>query len=144
MFYFLSQFPFDLIRMLEHIVDGTELIDQFSGCFLSDTGTAREIVCRVAHQCEEVDYLSGSGYAVFRFHLLFTERLVAAAMPGAVHMDIGPDQLAVVFVGSEHKSIDSIGTEPGGYRADDIVCLETVCLQDRDVHGFENLLDDGN
>ena len=130
--------------MPEQVVDGAELVDQFSSCFLSDTRTAWEIVCRVTHQCQKVDYLGWGRNAILRFHFFFTQRLIAASMTWTEHKDPRPNQLPVVFVWGKHESIDSIGTEPGGNGSDDIIGFEAVYLQNRDAHRLENLLDDGN
>lgn len=57
--------------------------------------------------------------------------------------DIVADQLTVVLVRCEHVGLDAGGSSLGGERADYVVRLEAVCLQHGNVHGSNDILDDG-
>ena len=57
--------------------------------------------------------------------------------------DVVAYQLTVVLVRCEHISLDAGGSSLGGKRADYVVRLEAVCLQHGNVHGSNDILDDG-
>ena len=65
-------------------------------------------------------------------------------MTGAVDEHVLADELSVVFVGREHIGGYALGTCLGGQGANDIVGLETVDLQHRNVHGVQDVFDDGH
>ena len=56
------------------------------------------------------------------------------------HKDVWRDELSIVFVGREHISFHTCFSGFRGERADDVVGLKAVGLQDGDVHGLEDLL----
>ena len=65
-------------------------------------------------------------------------------MPGFVHHDIVADQLAIVFIGSEHESLHSRLSGFCSEGTDDVVGLKAVGLVDRYAKRLENVLDPGH
>ena len=54
-------------------------------------------------------------------------------MSWTVHEHIGADELSIVLVGCEHVGSNALAAGLGRQCTYDIVGLESICLQDRDV-----------
>ena len=62
----------DLFPMIERVFNRAELFDQLHSAFRADAGCARNIVNRIAHQAEQINYLCGR-----HAELIFNPGLVA-------------------------------------------------------------------
>ena len=65
-------------------------------------------------------------------------------MTGAIDFHMVTHQLTIVLIRCQHICIDSIGTCLSGECADDIVCLESIDLEDRYSIGLKQVFDDRN
>ena len=128
--------------MFQESFDTTKLVDEFHGSLFADTRTAREVVSTVTHERQDVDDLLGLTDAILGFYLFLTNHLIVSALLRTVHIDIRADKLAVVFIGCEHIGLIAGLACLGGNGADDIIGLEAFSLKDRNMVGFQNLLDD--
>ena len=143
-FYFFLQFSLDFIDAVDEFIHTTELVDEFHGGLLTYTGAAREIVSRVAHECQEVDDLKwGRDVILFRY-LLWSHYFIASSVAWTIDVDVVADQLSVVFIGGEHIGFDADGISFFSQSTDNVVCLVAVNLNDGYVVGFQNILDDGD
>ena len=141
-FHFLAHLPFELVGVLQEVIDTSELVDEFYGGLLTDTGASGEVVGAVSHQGEQVNDLCRGGDAVLLFYFLLTDDVVSATMTGTVHIYIRLYELTVVLVRCEHKSVDSIGSGLCRHCADDIISLIAVDLQHRYPVSFEDIFYD--
>ena len=76
---------------------------------------------------------------LFRSHLFKPSGVL-----GAVHVHTFGDELAVVLIRRSHQHLKPLLLRQGGYRADHIVRLKTRTLQAGDMHGVEQVFDDGH
>ena len=120
----------------EELLDGSKLVDEFDGCLLTNSWASGKIVCRVAHQCQQVDDSLGGRDTIFGLHLFWPHHLVASAVTGSVDEDVLIDQLAIVFIRCQHIGLDILLPGFGCQGADDIVGLETIDLKDGNIPGF--------
>ena len=132
---------FELVGGGEQVVDAAKLVYQFHGGLFAHAGTARNVVGRVAHESEQVDHLFRFGNSVFRSHLLFAPNVVARATEtGTIHIDVGSDELPIVFVGGEHVGLYASQTSLCGQRTNHVVGLKAVGLKHRYAEGVEYVL----
>ena len=134
-----------LVRALKQFIHRVEVGDEFRGRLLAHTRTAREVVGRVAHQCQQVDDLEWGGDAIFLAHLCWAHHLVATTMARTIDLHFLSDQLPIVLVGRQHKrlySFDGIGLFC--QCTHHIVGLVAIHLQHRYAIGSQQFLDDGN
>ena len=130
--------------MGQQILDAAKVGDEFHGGLLTHAGAARYVVGTVAHEAQNVDDLLGRVDAVFGLYLVGAQYLEVAAELGAIHEDVGRYQLSVVLVGGHHVGIEILLLGQFGQGAYHVVGLEAGHLDDGDVVGLDNLLDDGH
>ena len=65
-------------------------------------------------------------------------------MARSVHKHVRLDELSIVLVGCEHIGFNLFFACFGGQSANDVICFKPLHLQDGDVHGLKNLLNDGH
>ena len=140
--HFFLQCTFDLIRAHEHLVDVAELGEQFHGRLLAHARTAREVVGRVAHECQQVDHLSGALQTILGRYLVGTHRLVTTAMAGPELIHMTAHQLAIVLVGGEHIGVNTDGIGLFCQCTNHVVGFEAIGLEDGDAHGAQDIFDD--
>ena len=128
--------------MIEQVLDASELRHQLLSGFLSHTGTAGDIVRRVAHQPQYVYHLCGRFDGELGFYLFDAHHFKPSRMSGPIHKDVFAHQLPIVFVGSHHIGGDSASSRFGGERAYHIVRLVSRHFEDRNAIGTDNLFDE--
>ena len=137
-----AQLAFNLGSRGEHVVDAAEFAYELGGGLRTHAGASREVVGRIAHQRQEVDDLSRGVEFVLGAHLVGAHSFVSAAVTWPEYEHVVAHQLAIVLVGREHIGRDAGSSSLGCERTDDIVSLETVHLQHRDVHSLNDALYD--
>ena len=118
--------PFQFVGTLQKLIYAAKLVDQFHGRLLPYPGTSREIVGRVAHECQQVYHLLGCADTIFLFYLFGTDDVVASTVFGFVHAHMVAHQLSVVLVGCHHIGVKLRLTgfrSKGSYH---IICLKSV------------------
>ena len=143
-FHLLPHFSFELVGVGEELFTRSEFIDQLHGRLLSHAGATGIVVGRVTHEGQQVDDLVRRVDTILLFDLTLADYVVTTPMARLEHKDVWCDELPIVFVGSEHIGLHTGLPSFGSQRADDVVSLKAVGLQDGDVHGLQNLLDIGH
>ena len=139
-----AQGTFDLIGVREQVIDRAELLQQFDGGLLPHSGTTRDVVGGIAHERQQVDDLTLVAQSVLLADLFRSHLFKPSGVLGAVHVHTFGDELAVVLVRRSHQHLKALLFRQGSYRADDIVRLKTRTLQACDMHGVEQVFDDGH
>lgn len=138
-------FAFEFVGRGEEVFDGTEFLDEFGGGFFANAGDAGDVVDGVSHEGEDVDDLGGAFDAPFGADFGWAEDFdVGALAAGFVDFDVVGDELAEVFVWSDHEGLHLEGVGFFGEDADDVVGFEAVLGEDGDAHGVEEALDLGD
>jgi hypothetical protein len=115
-------FAFEFVGGGEEVFDGAEFLDEFGGGFFADAGDAGDVVNGVAHEREDIDDLSGAFNAPFGADFDGAEDFdVTALAAGFVDFDVVGDELAKVFVGSDHEGFHAEGVGFFGEDADDVI-----------------------
>ena len=127
--------------MLQQVLDGAVLLDEFFGRLGAHTGASGDVVGGVAHQSQNVDELRRRLDAVFGIDLLDAHNLILA---GIENLDVGCHQLSEVLVSSDHIGEESLLFGLMRNCADDVVGLEAFHFIDGDAVGFEDALDVGD
>ena len=116
----------DLFRMVEHGLDGAELLDQAEGAFRSDTGHAGDIVGGVPHEAEDFHHLV-RGDAEALAHSLY---IVDGLLHRVDHDDMVADQLHQVLVPGNDHDLEAFRGKAPGQGADDIVGFGALLIDD--------------
>ena len=127
-FYFFAQLAFDLIGVFEKVVDASELVNEFHGSLLTDTGTPWEVVGRVAHQRQQVNNLICRGDTIFLANFLWTHFFIAAPVTWTELINVLAHQLTIVLVGGEHIGLNTQNARFHRKCTDDIISFEAVDL----------------
>ena len=143
-FHFLAKLAFDFWRAGQQLIDAAKFINEFGGCFLTNSWTAREVVGRVAHQGQQVNDGHGGGDIVFLAYLFGAQCFIATSVSGTIDENIVANQLSVVLIGCEHIGFYTDGTCFSCYGSDDVISLEAIHLQDGNAICFQQIFDDGN
>ena len=131
--------------MVEHVLHRSPLRDESGGSLLADTGTAGDIIGDIALESQKVDDLRRGCDAVAVAYLLRSAHLEVASLEGGtVHQSVLGDELAVILVRGHHVGGHALGLGPAGKRADDVVGLEALDLDDLDAPGPDDVLDKGD
>ena len=134
---------FQLVCILQEIVNGTKFLNEFCSSLFTHAWTTRNVVGSIAHESEQVDDLTGVLYTIFFAHFLLSQKLeILGFGVGLVHPHVRPHELPIILVGRHHENADFIGRKPPCQGTNYVVCLEFGNLNDRDVVGLENFLDD--
>ncbi len=139
-----AQLALLLRRMVERVFQRAVLRDELERGLGADARHARDVVRRVAGKTEDVAHLVDVRDAPFRQHLRDAERLrVIAHARGPVLQDVLADELPEILVGRHH-----VGGETGFFRlarerADQVVGLVAIQLEDREVERADHALDVG-
>ena len=134
--------PFEFVGILEKVFHRAKLGNQFHRGFLPHSATTGDIVCLVAHQCEQVDNLRGVLQAISGKHLGNAANLkLAPFVSGSVHLDFVGYQLAEILVGGHHIGGKAALFGKSGESAYHIVGLIARHLDNGDVIGADNILD---
>ncbi len=91
--------------MLQQVLDGAVLLDEFLGGLGSHTGAAGDVVGRVAHETQDVDQLGGRLDAILFLDLIDTLDDVLARVKD---LDVRGHQLAEVLVTGDHIGEESL------------------------------------
>ena len=131
--------------MLQHLLDASELSDEFLRRFLADARTAGNVVGRVSHQTEHVDDLRGRVNIELSLDGIYPHDLkFMVAVFGAVHEDTARHQLTVVLVGSHHISRYAAAPRFGSQCTDDVVGFISRYLQNRNPVGLYDFFNNRN
>src|ERR1700677_2330759 len=121
--------------MLEHVFDTAELLDQFDRAFISNSGSAWNIVDGISAQSHHVDDLLRRYPEYFHHFVAIEDEIVFDRVE---HFDATSDQLQHVFVIRNYKDIMILLGGLTGQRADYIVGFEALGLQNGDAKGFQS------
>ena len=72
---------------------------------------------------------------------MFTNHVISATMTWTVHENVLPDKLSVVLIRREHVGFHILFGGLDGQGSNHIVGFEAVSLQDRDMEGSQDFLD---
>ena len=124
----------DFPDMREHILDGAVGQQQFRGRLGADARHAWDVVGRIAHESLEVDELQRLKAVL----LLEGRRVVILdlrdALLGQEDAQIRPHELQGVAVTRDDAHIVALGRSLRRERADDVIGLVVVFLEERDAH----------
>ena len=143
--HFFLQRPFQFRGAVQQLFHRPKVGYQLSGRLLTHARTTWEIVGRVAHEGQQVDNLRRRIDAILLANLFGAHHFVAAAMPWAIDAHALRYQLAIVFVGCQHESVQPVDrTGLFGECAHHVVGLEAVSLQDGYAVSLQDVFDDGH
>ena len=128
--------------MLDDVFDSSPLADKFAGSLFAHTGNTGDVVRRIAPQGEYVAYQHRVVDAVFLADCGTVHNFDAVAIL-FVDAAVFADQLPVILVGCNHIYIIARSRAEMCQRADYVVGLETLDLQNRYAHRLDNPLDVG-
>ncbi|MGX1370781.1 hypothetical protein RKD19_006140 [Streptomyces canus] len=131
----------DLLDALDQLRERTELVDPLRGGLLADARDAGEVVGRVAAQGREVGVLGGREAVLLEDLLRGEPGQLRDALRRVQHGGVLGDQLEGVAVPGDDQHVEALGLGLGGERGDDVVGLEAVDGEARDVHRVEELAD---
>ena len=139
--YFLDTGRSYLTQAGVYLFHSAKLLDEFDGGFTADTGYARYVVRRVAHQSLEVA-------DVFRLHAVLAAHRVfivkhgiaeTLARSGIKDLNPGRDQLHGVGIAGDDDGIDVLLAGLVAERAQQVIRLIVVKLENRNVEGLHHL-----
>ena len=124
----------DFLHMCEHVLNGTVGQQQLRSCLRADTRDARNVVGRIAHESLEIDEL----HRLKAILLLEGSRVIVLelrdALLGQEHAQVWPHELQSVAVARDDTHIIALSRGLRRERADDVVGLVVVLLEERDAH----------
>ena len=129
-----------VVESLQQAVDALEGRDQLDRRLLSDPGNAGHVVALVAHEREHVAVL-GRPHPFLPAHRALVDRLVldVRARGRLENRHARTDQRVEILVARvDPHVVSAVGASPG-QRTDNIVGLVTLLLDDRHLHGLEQL-----
>ena len=122
------------IGMIERRLHAAELLDQLNRSLVTDPGRAGDIVDGVAAQSHYIDYLFWWHAECFKHLVAIEDQIVFHRIQ---HFYVIIHQLQHVLVAGDDKHrvtcIRSLFCEC----ADDVIGFKSVCLEDRNMKGFE-------
>ena len=131
----------DLVGVGDHVVEAVVLVDPLGGVARPDAGDAGQVVGGLPHQRGEL------GVARRRHAVLGLDGLgrhpgqVGDPAHGVEHGGPLAHELERVAVTGQDQHVHVVGDRAGDQGRDDVVGLEAVLLEVRDVEGVEHLLD---
>ena len=124
----------DILHMCEHVLDGTVGQQQLRSCLRADTRDARNVIGRIAHESLEIDELE----RLKAILLLKGSRVIVLelrdALLGQEHAQVWPHELQGVAVARDDAHIIALSRGLRRERAEDVVGLVVVLLEERDAH----------
>ena len=134
--------PFQLVRVLDHTFQAAELLHQLHCRLLADARNTGNVVHRIAHQPEYVLHLIGVLQSPARADLRRPELLRRiATTTGFVHDDLVRDELPEILVRRNHERGVAFRFGLFRQRADHIISLVAIALEDGDVHALDDAPD---
>ena len=136
----------DLRRVGQQVLDGPVLLDQLDRRLGADPLYPRHVVAAVADQAQVVDDVlrrhAQPLVGVAQVHPLLLHRRGPAAA-GVQQADVGADELVEVLVAADDDSLQPLVHRLRRQRADHVVGLVALQLQDGDVERLHQLADAG-
>ena len=132
------------MRVAEQVVDATKFLQQFDRCFFAYTGTTGNVIATVAHKSQQINYLQLVFESVFCRYFCNTHYLVPAVVSRTVHKNMFVYQLAVIFIGCQHKYLKSFGGGLFCHGSNHIVRLKPFYLKNRNAIRIQYLFYNGH
>ena len=135
-------FPLEGIGMRQDVFHRAEFVYQLHGTLLPDAGDTRNVVCRIAPECQDVDDQPRVVDAVLLAELLAADDLHAFAVAALfVDVDVAVDELSEILVGRHHVDLETLSGGFAGERADHVVGFVAGDLEAGNAHRFEDAFD---
>ena len=135
----------DFIGMIQRLLHAAIFLDQLGRAFFADPLRARNVVDGIAQQRHQIDYSFGWNTENF-FHFFFVDDDVCfcAARSRPQRSNVFPDKLHHVLVVADDQHLELFLRGLHRQRANNVVGLVTLKLQDRQAHRFAQLSNVGN
>ena len=131
--------------VIQSVFHASVFLDQLGRAFFADALRAGNVVHRVAEQRHKINYFFGRNTKDFlHFFPVYDYVRLCAAGARAQRSNVFPDELHHVLVIANDQHVELFLRGLHRQRADHVVSLETLKLQNRQVHRFAQLSNVGN
>ena len=138
---FAVHFAFDFGSAVEGLFDGTKFGDDVARAFVTDAGSAGDVIDGVAFEGKQVGDLGGlDAHELFDFGFV----VPFVVLHRVEHEDAFVDELEHVLITRDDDDFKRFGGFATGDGADDVVGFVGGELEDGDVHGLEEAADVGD
>ena len=118
------QRPFNLIRMLQHIINPPKLLQQLHRSLLTHTRTTRNIIRRITHQPQQINHLRSRLQPPFLQNFSHTKRIKSRTTKSRfINLYMLSHQLPIILIRCHHQHLETLFFSQPSQRTNHIISL---------------------